>query len=867
MADTDLFMECEEEELEPWQQINDDVVEDSVEEVPASDSKAITVPAALPSAAAPVASPVSPAVISAASPSDAAKKTVVTVFTNSPVATAPASAPVAPPPVAHPVVSPAVSPVVQPAGQQLILTQGPGGLGTMAMSQVLQPMQMMQGTGGANQPIFITTQFVPLNFSDPKGIFPTQFLRLNLFSSAGGFSHVRTPPKVIRRFYLLDHKKNSKAKERAEDGSSDTHCPLKRKRRSKTFQSCWKSDFDWIKESKQGRHFAYCSICCLDFSVQNQGLQSAEQHGAGDQHVKNAERRELEPNPRGDAPLLSKTQTEAAFVSLLRAQNIAPASWDPLLKFFKKHCRESGVVKELCCDPSLSRCIAEDVLGPQYQSAAVTECRRRPFCVYLATDLAADGTPLLFVLVGFFQPDLARNVVRFLDMLSCSPGSEEALIDGLKDTFTRHKIPSAQLVAFYSHSSISATEETLVLKQINPRVLNMGHLFHLADLACGSGVRALEAPVEELLSDIHLHWSSSQEGQHNLQQAFFLDVELSETFTLANKGCLRPRTDKTEVVCGRLQSQELRVTFLFLKHALGPLGTLHRALRSREGDPAGMQRAISSVTRVYAGRLLLPGAAMLILKGSSDLTALDDPKNYLPWNEISTGPEVERYLQDQHLENSVTESHVFHQAALFYSAVLKEMLGRSPLGAGFLKGLTALLEPHKVSQRDMLGWDAQLGVCGMEEGSRLLKEEFFLYQKFVGLQQTTRTEAAARDSSPQQYWSQVFKDMAVEGLQLPLFERLVLALLCLPLSLRESERVVGRVRESKTALCRSVNLNTLKALLAIGANEDRECYAVQHSSEVLEACRKLKELRSEDPEAEEQPSATETHLLHDLKPY
>ncbi|GCB80943.1 hypothetical protein scyTo_0021301, partial [Scyliorhinus torazame] len=29
MADTDLFMECEEEELEPWQMIEDDVVDDT----------------------------------------------------------------------------------------------------------------------------------------------------------------------------------------------------------------------------------------------------------------------------------------------------------------------------------------------------------------------------------------------------------------------------------------------------------------------------------------------------------------------------------------------------------------------------------------------------------------------------------------------------------------------------------------------------------------------------------------------------------------------------------------------------------------------------------------------------------------------
>ncbi|XP_028649773.2 pogo transposable element with ZNF domain isoform X6 [Erpetoichthys calabaricus] len=208
MADTDLFMECEEEELEPWQQISDDVVDDSMEDVHINESKTTTASTSFQSIVTPLASQaassisVSPIVVSncAAPTNEAAKKTVVTVFANNSTASAPPVIPppiVAPPSVAPSAVAPpavpqsvvppptvpsAVPPPVPPTGQQLILTQSPTGLGTMAMSQMLQPVQMMQnanqGTGGTtNQPIFITTQGFPVrnvrpmqNSVNPVGI-------------------------------------------------------------------------------------------------------------------------------------------------------------------------------------------------------------------------------------------------------------------------------------------------------------------------------------------------------------------------------------------------------------------------------------------------------------------------------------------------------------------------------------------------------------------------------------------------------------------------------------------------------------------------------------------------------------------------
>ncbi|NXJ99644.1 POGZ protein, partial [Corythaixoides concolor] len=158
MADTDLFMECEEEELEPWQKISD-VIEDSVvEDYNSVDKTATAVSVSLQPVSAPL-----PAVAQAsigANPSAAvsvsggraqnsggAEKTLVAVFVN----------------------SSAGNPLVQQSGQPLILAQNPtSGLGTMVTQPVLRPVQIMQNANHVtnspvtSQPIFITTQGFPV---------------------------------------------------------------------------------------------------------------------------------------------------------------------------------------------------------------------------------------------------------------------------------------------------------------------------------------------------------------------------------------------------------------------------------------------------------------------------------------------------------------------------------------------------------------------------------------------------------------------------------------------------------------------------------------------------------------------------------
>lgn len=154
--DTDLFMECEEEELEPWQKISD-VIEDSAVEDYSYLDKTSTVSINLQPATAslPVVHQTLGCHYTTATTvtntftqnTDNTKKTVVTLFAN----------------------NSGTNTMVQQSPQPLILTQNTAqGLGTMVTQPMLRPMQVMQNANHATnnsmaaQPIFITAQGFPV---------------------------------------------------------------------------------------------------------------------------------------------------------------------------------------------------------------------------------------------------------------------------------------------------------------------------------------------------------------------------------------------------------------------------------------------------------------------------------------------------------------------------------------------------------------------------------------------------------------------------------------------------------------------------------------------------------------------------------
>uniref|UniRef100_A0A9J7Z2H8 Pogo transposable element derived with ZNF domain b n=1 Tax=Cyprinus carpio carpio TaxID=630221 RepID=A0A9J7Z2H8_CYPCA len=133
--DADLFMECEEEELEPWQQQNsmDDSGGNAESSTPTAEPKTVVIPNL-------------PTVVNTAN--------TVPLITNT---------------LTQRVVPAAVPADIPKAvqGQQVILAPGGGGLGTVALSQILLPGTTQMANAANSQPIYFTTQGLPVQNIHP----------------------------------------------------------------------------------------------------------------------------------------------------------------------------------------------------------------------------------------------------------------------------------------------------------------------------------------------------------------------------------------------------------------------------------------------------------------------------------------------------------------------------------------------------------------------------------------------------------------------------------------------------------------------------------------------------------------------------
>ncbi|XP_060778350.1 pogo transposable element with ZNF domain isoform X1 [Neoarius graeffei] len=181
MEEADLFMECEEEELEPWQQMNQDESRDS----PDIAERAVT-----PSVSKPL-------MISSVVPASTNVNTVPLLTKSLPTALPPGISKSTP-------------------GQQLILTQGAGGLTPVALSQVILPGNSHGAGAGGSQPIYLTTQSIPvqniqsgqsplsivLNVQQGQTVRPITLVQApgtpGIFKPAMGAAQIITPQAQIR---------------------------------------------------------------------------------------------------------------------------------------------------------------------------------------------------------------------------------------------------------------------------------------------------------------------------------------------------------------------------------------------------------------------------------------------------------------------------------------------------------------------------------------------------------------------------------------------------------------------------------------------------------------------------------------------
>ncbi|XP_023286334.1 uncharacterized protein LOC111672967, partial [Seriola lalandi dorsalis] len=294
------------------------------------------------------------------------------------------------------------------------------------------------------------------------------------------------------------------------------------------------------------------------------------------------------------------------------------------------------------------------------------------------------------------------------------------------------------------------------LRELSPNIIVLGGLYTIADTACHAGVKQLSNHAQELIADIHAHYSSCSMKNDNLKALFGSAITADSPAFCINTSCLNfcqlvtkileiwtdlksyfsscdKDDDKAKLICSQLQDPKVRATFMFLEQALKPLHSFLSHLQTQEGGsradlPLILEEA-SNLMYTYTSYFLHPQAVVRFLK-ERDAQILKNKKFHLPSSELSLGGKtVTDFVKES--EAAEAMSLLQEEVLSFYIALTGCISEELPLSDGLLRSIGQLLNPQnrlKVTGKAVEELGTKLGICSSPEEVKQLTTEFLAYQ-------------------------------------------------------------------------------------------------------------------------------------------
>lgn len=555
----------------------------------------------------------------------------------------------------------------------------------------------------------------------------------------------------------------------------------------------WKNTFEWAESSVLGDKYTYCCICERNLNTFHKGLVDLKRHEETKIH-KNSKSVGM-PNQHSEP---------------LPCSNAA-------IQFIHKHFKYGSGD-----DDQVSSQFARFKLGLQYPKDITSVCQHTPYCVYIyeGVTLGKDEA-VSVVLVGFFDVEASRHCIRFLDALQ-SPADNvgDRTAAAVMETLNKFGLPTDNLVTFYSDSESAASQ----LRELNSNLIAVGGLYSIADAACRAGFKRLSNQAQELIVDIHAHYSSCSTKDNKIKALFGSDISGdSPTFPL-DTSCLNfcllvtkileiwtdlvlyfsscdKKDDKAKLICSQLQDPKVRATFMFLEQALKPLHNFQRHMQTLEGaDRADLLLILeeaSSLLCTYTSCFLHPQAAVRFFK-ERDTQILNNKKFHLSSSELSLGGKaVEDFLSESKAAEALP--HLQKEVLSFYIAIAGIIAEELPLSDAVLRSMAQLLNPQsrmKVTGKVVGELGIKLGVCCSPEEVKQLTSEFLQYQLAEEGESEKGEEEKSAVVSLEKHWASVLKETKPTSI----FRKLVFTLLCLPCPPLDAQLVFTQVCKGKSCI-------------------------------------------------------------------
>ncbi|XP_062282462.1 DNA (cytosine-5-)-methyltransferase 3 beta, duplicate a [Scomber scombrus] len=625
--------------------------------------------------------------------------------------------------------------------------------------------------------------------------------------------------KWFKAFYIANEKKEEYDPVKARDSHDISPIlaspqPCKTKMESDTeendavttsrfpYTEKWKDAFDWADRSTLGKNYTYCRFCDRNLSTIYKGLIDIRRHSVTQMHMK-----------RAKIARRSGRQT--------RQSEPLPCS-NAAISFIHKHCKDGSGD-----DGQASTRFARCKLGLQYPKDILSACQHTPYCVYVYEGVTlGEDEAASVVLVGFFDVKASKHCIRFVDALQ-SPadnGGDQTAAAAVMETLKKFEFPTDNLVNVYSDSKSEAPHQMCSqLRELNRNIVALGRLYNIADAACRAGVKMLSNQAQELMIDIHAHYSSCSTKNDNLKALFGSDIAGDSPSFPLNTSCLSfcllitkileiwtdlilyfsscgKEDDKARLICSQLQDPKIRATFMFLEQALKPLHNFQRHMQINDGaaraDLLLILDEASSLLSTYASCFLHPEAAARFLK-ERDAQILKNKEFHLSSSELSLGGKaVEDFLNESKAAEALPQLQ--EEVLPFYIALTGSIAEELPLSDEVLRSLAQLLNPEsrlKVTGEAVGELGITLGVCSSPEEVSQLTSEFLEYQ----LAEEGAGEKGEKEKSEvvslEKHWAGVLTEIKLTSI----LRKLVFTLLCLPCPPLDAQLVFTQALEKGNA--------------------------------------------------------------------
>nr|XP_034963326.1 uncharacterized protein LOC118081165 isoform X1 [Zootoca vivipara] len=465
----------------------------------------------------------------------------------------------------------------------------------------------------------------------------------------------------------------------------------------------WDSEFSFLKKSRMGHHYAFCTICSCDFSVSHGGRNDVTQHTKAAKHKRGVEAQKHAPTM---STFVTRNTEEADQVinaevkmAMLCAKNNVPFTFcDDYNKCVAEMFPDSAIARKYSAGRTKTAQIIKGVIAAELDDELPKACQSQPFSLMCDKSNNRKAGKEFVTMARLYDEANLQVATRFLEMPICNVGNAENLYEKLNEALRKRGIPWENVIAFNSDnvSVMKGKHDSVIsrLKTRQPHIQDLGCICHLVQLATGCAIRAAQVPVEDILVRIYTHFDKSAK-RCEISKDFvdFTDSDHLELLrdcstrwlslltciqrVLNQWDALKAYFDSLEEVekcaklrdlAGHLGDPVMKIYFFFLAAALKPFSEFNIAFQSEEVQIHRLEEEMCRLIKKILG-FLIPARAIV---GVPLREVKYGEGHQLPDEDLFIGANTKAFMRSTELPMTA-EKKIFQTVRRFYEAALQKM--------------------------------------------------------------------------------------------------------------------------------------------------------------------------------------------------